>query len=106
MKKLFGTCAITFTLIIGGSQTHSQGPRWHVKCPLESATTEITTPVPEPWWSTPQVGKLRSVKTGEVAGKSTLECGYWAYNTTVYVMREFPPGTTDCFAEGDGFSCH
>src|SRR5690349_21116094 len=27
-----------------------------IPCPLAQARTEITTPLPDPWWNTPQVG--------------------------------------------------
>lgn len=76
-----------------------------ISCPLESATATITNPLPSPWWTTPQVGKLQDVKVETVGGNKVLMCGYWAYSTTAYVMRPFPEGATNCRAEGNGFKC-
>ena len=77
-----------------------------ISCPLESATTTITDPLPGPWWTTPQVGKLQDVRVEMVGGNQTLMCGYWAYSTTAYVMRPFPDGAKDCRAENNGFRCN
>jgi hypothetical protein len=76
-----------------------------ISCPLESATATITSPLPSPWWTTPQIGKLQDVKVETVGGNKVLMCGYWAYSTTAYVMRPFPEGATHCQAEGNGFRC-
>jgi len=84
----------------------STAAREFVACPLESATTTVTSPLPEPWWTTPQVGKLQDVSIQTIGGKKTLMCGYWAYSTTVYVMREFPKGMTDCRPAKNGFLCN
>jgi hypothetical protein len=81
-------------------------PREFVQCPLETARTEITSTLPEPWWQTPQEGKLRDVKVDLVGGKTTLSCGYWAYSTTVYVMRLPPKGTSTCRPAKNGFWCY
>jgi hypothetical protein len=105
MKNRMGLCVLLIAVLSPGVKSHSQATRWHIKCPVDTVTTEITTPIPEPWRSTQQVGKLTKVRTGNVAGQSTLECGYWAYGTTVYVLRDFPDGTSACYAEGNGFSC-
>ena len=80
-----------------------------VECPLKSARTEMTTPLPAPWWSTPQVGPLKNVRTDIIGGKKTLVCEYWAYwggGCPVGVVREFPKGTTVCTPVPEkGFSC-
>jgi|SRR5882672_2973333 len=80
--------------------------REFIACPLETASTEITSPLPEPWWQTPQAGKLQDVKVDLVGGKTTLSCGYWAYATTVYVMRLPPKGTSTCRPAKNGFWCY
>ena len=90
----------------GSELKPSPAAREFVACPLESATTTVTNPLPEPWWTTPQEGKLQDVKVETIGGKRTLMCGYWAYSTTAYVMREFPKGTTNCRPAKDGFWCN
>lgn len=94
-------------VLFGASKSRraSTAGRQFVGCPLEVATTTVTNPLPRPWWTTPQRGRLREVRVEEVGGRPTLMCGYWAYSTTVYVMREPPKGTT-CTPEGNGFSCN
>jgi len=76
-----------------------------VSCPVEEVRTEVTTPLPKPWWNTPQVGKLERVSIQAIGGNKTLVCEYWAYGRTVSIMRRFPESTTDCFPEGNGFRC-
>jgi hypothetical protein len=76
-----------------------------IACPVEETRTEVTTPLPRPWWNTPQIGKLERANVQTIGGKRTLVCEYWAYGRTVGIMREFPEGTTDCSAEGNGFRC-
>jgi hypothetical protein len=76
-----------------------------VACPVKEARTEVTTPLPEPWWITPQIGKLERVSVQTIGGNRTLVCEYWAYGRTVGIMRAFPEGATDCSAESNGFRC-
>jgi len=76
-----------------------------IACPVKEARTEVTTPLPEPWWITPQIGKLERVSVQTIGGNRTLVCEYWAYGRTVPIMRAFPEGATDCSAEGNGFRC-
>lgn len=76
-----------------------------IPCPLKEARTEVTTPLPEPWWTTPQVGKLEQVSVQTIGGNRTLVCQYWAYGRTVGIMRAFPKGAIDCSTEGNGFRC-
>ncbi len=75
-----------------------------IDCPVTQVRTEITTPLSDGWWQTPQVGNLQSTKIGKVGGKDTLMCGYWAYGKTVYIMKEAPEGA-NCTADATGFSC-
>ena len=77
-----------------------------IACPLKQARTEVTTPLPEPWWNTPRVGKLERVSVQTIGGNQTLVCEYWAYGRTVSIMRLFPAGTTSCTPAGTGFDCH
>jgi hypothetical protein len=87
-------------------QQTSQTPKGFIACPVKEARTEVTTPLPRPWWNTPQIGKLERVSVQTIGGNRTLVCEYWAYGGTVGIMRLFPEGATDCSAEGDGFQCH
>jgi hypothetical protein len=76
-----------------------------IACPVKETRTEVTTPLPQPWWNTPQVGNLERVSVQTIGGNRTLVCEYQAYGRTVSIMRRFPEGATDCTAEGDGFMC-
>ena len=85
----------------------SQTPKGQfVACPVKETRTEVTTPLPQPWWNTPQIGKLERVSVQTIGGNRTLVCEYWAYGRTVSIMRAFPEGATDCSAGGNGFQCH
>lgn len=76
-----------------------------IACPLDKARTDIVTALPEPWWSTPQIGKLEGTRISAIAGKKTLVCEYWAYGKTVSVMRLPPDDKPDCTAKPTGFEC-
>jgi hypothetical protein len=76
-----------------------------IACPIKETRTEVTTTLPQPWWNTPQIGKLERVSVQTIGGNRTLVCEYWAYGRTVSIMRLFPEGATDCSAEGNGFQC-
>jgi hypothetical protein len=79
-------------------------PAQVIPCPLTQARTEIVTPIPSPWWQTPQVGHLTGTSIDTIGGKPTLVCKYWAYGTNASVMRLPPKGTT-CTATKTGFVC-
>jgi len=76
-----------------------------IACPREQVRTEVTTPLPDPWWQTPQVGNLQGTRVGEIGGETTLICEYWAYGADVSVMRHPPEGMTNCTAHEGGFTC-
>ncbi|MBZ5507758.1 MAG: hypothetical protein LAO78_20035 [Acidobacteriia bacterium] len=76
-----------------------------IACPVADVRTDITTSIPKPWWTTPQIGKLQSVGIQVIAGEKTLVCRYSAYGTQVSVMRKFPEGARDCRAAGNHFVC-
>jgi hypothetical protein len=77
----------------------------YIPCPAERVTTEVTTRIAHPWWSTPQEGEIEKVEVIRVGGKPTLLCSYRAYNDVIPVMREFPPGKSSCYPKGRGFVC-
>ena len=81
------------------------GKQHEVRCPIEVAQTEVTTPLPTPWWQTPRTNHLRSVRIQVIAGEKTLVCLYGAPSTEVLVMRKFPAGAHDCRASGNHFVC-
>jgi hypothetical protein len=91
------------TAVIGEPFAISKGQL--IACPVKEVRTEVTTPLPKPWWNTPQIGKLERVSVQTIGGKRTLVCEYWAYGRTVSIMREVPKGATNCSAEGNGFLC-
>lgn len=92
-----------------GSRQNNQSSNnneWQrVDCPVKEVRTEITTPLPSPWWNTPQVGGLERLSIETIGGRRTLVCHYWAYSRTVGVMREFPAGVSDCEIRGNSFWC-
>jgi hypothetical protein len=99
----------SFSIICGQQPVGQPSPTTKgqfVACPVKETRTEVTTPLPQPWWNTPQIGKLERVSVQTIGGNRTLVCEYWAYSRTVSIMREFPEGMTDCTAEGNGFLCH
>lgn len=76
-----------------------------ISCPLDQATTQVTTPLPGPWWQTPQLGSLEGTEVAAIGGELTLVCKYWAYGTTVSVMRKAPPARQNCSPTSTGFTC-
>jgi len=77
-----------------------------IQCPFEQVQTEITTPLPEGWWNTPQIGNLVRTRVDTIGGDLTLMCGYEAYKCVVYIMMKSPAGTTACKVTGKGkFVC-
>lgn len=91
----------------GHQQPEQQrGGRQHeVRCPIEEAQTEITTPLPKPWWQTPRTNHLRSVGIQTIGGEKALVCRYGGPGTEFSVMRNFPEGAHDCRAAGNHFVC-
>jgi len=80
-----------------------------VICPLETVVTQITTPIPAPWWQTPSQGRLQNRRIDIVGGTKTLICEYNAGRNRVWpVMRLYPEGKTECVLSPTvpGFSCH
>jgi len=78
----------------------------YIPCPCQEVRAEITTPLSEGWWNTPQVGKLNRTQIENIGGSPTLKCGYRTYNTVVYIMHKFPEGIADCKEAKGGFVCH
>ena len=78
----------------------------NIFCPLETARTEMVSPLSDGWWQTPQLGRLVSLGIQTIGGEQTLVCRYSAYGTQVSVMRRFPEGRSDCRVTGvNRFTC-
>lgn len=89
----------------GSAAGQSLGAHTYVPCPIDKAKTQVTDPIPGPWWQTPQLGSVVNTKIMNIGGTPTLVCQYWAYGKTTGVMRKFPQGKTDCQPQGKGFIC-
>src|SRR5689334_16766193 len=81
------------------------GREQEIFCPVKEVRTAVTTPVPKPWWNTPQEGGFQSAGVQEIGGKQTLVCRYMVNGTVVSLMRLFPEGIRDCRAAGNHFVC-
>jgi hypothetical protein len=79
-----------------------------IRCPLKTARTEITTPLPEGWWNTPQEGRLMGTSIQTISGEKSMVCSYWAYDLPrgVGIGHLFPEGVSDCKAVKGGFVCY
>ncbi len=75
-----------------------------IRCPAEAIETNVTTSLPDGWWSTPQGGKLSGARIMKVGGRATLVCIYKTTSAQASVARYAPPGM-NCSAAGHGFRC-
>lgn len=107
-KSALTKLALLIFALATATGQHKNTPNAHqneIACPVAEVRTDITTPLPKPWRTTPQQGKLQSVEIQVIGGEKTLVCRYWAYGTQVSVMRSFPEGVHDCKASGNKFEC-
>ena len=102
MKRLNRHAIASLLLSIG---TVVQAQDVHIPCPLDQVRTEVTTSLPQGWWSSPQVGRVTDVRVQDIGGRPTLVCAYQAYGAAAAVMREFPSGAQGCRPQGPGFVC-
>jgi len=72
----------------------------YIACPLNRIVTDVTTPKPAGWWSTPQEGALQGTDILQMGDKPVLLCYYGVGS----IMRDAPPGS-ECRAEARGFRC-
>lgn len=75
-----------------------------IPCPAEAIETNVTTSLPDGWWSTPQGGKLSDIRTLNVGGRATLVCIYKTNSAQASIARYAPSGM-ECSAAGRGFRC-
>ena len=74
-------------------------------CPLDSVQIDVTSTLPNGWWSTPQDGSLKRTSVKTIGGQVTLVCDYRLRNGTVSLMRQAPAGMNDCASIQSGFRC-
>ena len=92
-RAVHGIVAVT-ALLIASWPPDAVFALEQIYCPVSEVTTEITTPIPSPWWQTPQVGGLVETRIEWIGGQPTLMCLYWAYGSSVAVMHLAP--TPEC----------
>jgi hypothetical protein len=76
----------------------------YIQCPTQSLETDVTTRLPDGWWSTAQAGNLADTEIVNIGGAPKLLCIYNLIGTEVSIMREAPSGM-ECGASGSGFKC-
>src|SRR5690349_6981724 len=96
---------LVLAMVPASGQLNNQVAGHEVSCPVPEVRADITTSIPKPWWTTPQIGRLQSTQIQVIGGEKTLVCRYSAYGTLVSVMRKFPEGARDCRAAGNHFIC-
>lgn len=70
-------------------------------CPAEKIRREVTTALPDGWWSTPIVTSLRNTKVTEIGGRTVLQCRYGPSGN----IQRYAPRRGTCEAKPGGFSC-
>jgi hypothetical protein len=77
-------------------------PHWDIACPVNEARRKVTTKIPDPWWSTPVVASLMSLRVSE----DLLICEYgWENKVEAAIVREAPEGSSECAIRGRAFWC-
>ena len=102
MKTKMITSVMSIAALFLAGAVHAQESI--IKCPVSSIETDVTTPLPGEWWSTPQGGKLSDTEVMNIGGRATLVCLYQMSGAEASVVREAPSGM-DCSAIGSGFRC-
>ncbi len=103
MKNLVQSVMAASLLCVASPAAQAQDV--HIPCPFDQVRTEVTTRLPDAWWSTPQVGRVVDVRVQAIGGRPTLVCAYQAFGAAAAVMRAFPPGAQGCRPQGQGFVC-
>jgi len=75
-----------------------------VLCPGNEVDAGILSPLPEGWWSTPQLGRITGAEVRQVGGEPVLACLYQANGNEIAVMRRPPQDATLCRPRLSGFS--
>jgi hypothetical protein len=102
MKIEMQLCLLAAALLVCSGTAYAQDSI--IQCPVSSIQTDVTSSLPNDWWSTAQGGKLSGAEVGSIGGSAKLVCIYKMPNTEVSVMRDAPSGMR-CSAERTTFRC-
>lgn len=97
IQLILGAVTLTACGFAAGADTY-------IQCPVRSIETNVTTPLSNGWWSTPQGGRLADTEIISMGGRPKLVCVYKMPSSEVSVMRDAPSGMR-CTATGSGFKC-
>tara|TARA_R110000868_G_scaffold80018_48_gene227495 strand:+ start:2315 stop:3109 length:795 start_codon:yes stop_codon:yes gene_type:complete len=97
--------AMIATALAGGavlqSGSDAQAAFQTISCPLENLRREVTTDLPEGWWSTPQIWPLQTTRIIELGGRTALQCDYGPSGS----IQIYAPDAANCEARAAGFRC-
>nr|WP_306265080.1 hypothetical protein [Pararhizobium sp. IMCC3301] len=72
-----------------------------ISCPLEKIRREVTSALPEGWWSTPEIWTLQTTRIIELGGRTVLQCDYGPSGS----IQIYAPDAANCEARAAGFRC-
>jgi hypothetical protein len=101
MKAIF-IGGISLTILVALSSAAATDT--YIQCPVRSIETNVTTRLPDGWWSTPQGGNLTDTEIVSIGGRPKLLCIYRTPGTEVSITRDAPSGAS-CTATNAGFKC-
>jgi hypothetical protein len=73
----------------------------NIECPLTKIRREVTTPLPNGWWSTPYVQSLQNTRVVSIGGRTALQCQYGEAGN----IQRYAPDNRECQAVAGGFNC-
>lgn len=83
------------------SGSEAQAAVQTISCPLEKIRREVTTALPDGWWSTPQIWSLQTTRIVELGGRKALQCDYGPSGR----IQRYAPDRANCEARAGGFRC-
>ena len=75
-----------------------------IQCPTSEVRREVTTRIPEPWWSTPIINGFYRAYVDD--DRRELRCEYGRSGQIISIRRKLPRGATKCMPKGKGFDCY
>lgn len=103
--KTLGAAAVVTVGMAGSfvlqSATSAEAAVQSIACPAERVRREVTTDLPNGWWSTPYVNTLQSTKIVEIGGRKALQCDYGNAGR----IQRYAPNNSICQAGPRGFQC-
>lgn len=81
--------------------TEAEAATRTISCPVDKARREVTTALPDGWWSTPIITSLRATKIVEIGGRKALQCDYGPSGK----IQRYAPNRSTCEARPGGFRC-